>query len=141
MTPRIAAIGLVVTDMGASIAFYRRLGLDFPEDAAGEAHAEAPLPGKLRLMLDTVELVQSLDPSWSPSGDGSGPGLAFECTSPYEVDEVYASMVASGYTGHLEPWDAFWGQRYASLRDPSGNGVDLFAPLPEQAAQPGEAPA
>ena len=43
---------------------------------------------------------------------------------------MFAELVAAGYDGHLEPWDAFWGQRYASVRDPDGNGVDLFAPLP-----------
>jgi uncharacterized glyoxalase superfamily protein PhnB len=27
------------------------------------------------------------------------------------------------------PFDAFWGQRYATVLDPDGNTVDLFAPL------------
>ena len=57
-------------------------------------------------------------------------GLAFLCDSPEEVDATYADLVAAGYEGHREPWDAFWGQRYATLRDPDGNGVDLFADLP-----------
>jgi uncharacterized glyoxalase superfamily protein PhnB len=56
-------------------------------------------------------------------------GLAFECDSPDEVDQVYSELVGAGYHGHKEPWDAFWGQRYAQLHDPDGNGVDLFAPL------------
>ncbi len=34
-----------------------------------------------------------------------------------------------GTEGHKEPWDAFWGQRYAQAKDPDGNVVDLFAPL------------
>jgi uncharacterized glyoxalase superfamily protein PhnB len=55
--------------------------------------------------------------------------LAFLCDSPADVDRLYAELVAAGATGHREPWDAFWGQRYATLRDPDGNGVDLFAPL------------
>ena len=41
-------------------------------------------------------------------------------------------MVAAGFEGHLEPWDAFWGQRYATLRDPDGIGVDLYAALPDE---------
>ena len=28
-----------------------------------------------------------------------------------------------------EPWDAAWGQRYATVQDPDGYGVDLYAPL------------
>ena len=39
-------------------------------------------------------------------------------------------LVASGAEGHLAPWDAFWGHRYAVVRDPDGNDVDLFAALP-----------
>jgi hypothetical protein len=31
--------------------------------------------------------------------------------------------------GWRDPWDSYWGQRYAFLRDPDGNRVDLFAPL------------
>jgi uncharacterized glyoxalase superfamily protein PhnB len=46
------------------------------------------------------------------------------------VDRIYTDLVNAGYEGHLEPWDAFWGQRYATVRDPDGNGVDLFARLP-----------
>jgi hypothetical protein len=29
----------------------------------------------------------------------------------------------------LNPYDAPWGQRYATVLDPDGNIVDLFAPL------------
>ena len=68
-------------------------------------------------------------PGKSSSGSPRA-ALAFECADPAEVDSIYQSMVAAGFEGHLEPWDAFWGQRYATLRDPDGNGVDLFAPLP-----------
>ena len=39
------------------------------------------------------------------------------------------ALVAAGYQGGKEPWDAFWGQRYAQVFDPDGNSVDLFAPL------------
>ncbi|MDQ3164047.1 MAG: VOC family protein, partial [Actinomycetota bacterium] len=45
------------------------------------------------------------------------------------VDEVYARVTAAGFRGEKEPWDAFWGQRYAQLLDPDGVPVDLYAPL------------
>jgi uncharacterized glyoxalase superfamily protein PhnB len=45
------------------------------------------------------------------------------------VDETYARVVAAGFTGEKEPYDAFWGQRYANVADPDGNVVDLFAAL------------
>ena len=131
MTPQFAAVGIVVRDMAQSVAFYRRLGLQFPEDADDPEHGHvgAALPGGLRFMLDTIETVRSFDPEWSPPSGSPRVGLAFECDSPAEVDATYGAMVAAGYEGHKEPWDAFWGQRYAQLKDPDGNGVDLLAPL------------
>lgn len=42
------------------------------------------------------------------------------------IDECDAAMVAVGFDGHKEPWDAFRGRRYATLRNPDGTGVDLF---------------
>ena len=59
-----------------------------------------------------------------------GANLAVACDSPAEVDEVYHQLVATGVEPVREPWDAFWGQRYARVLDPDGNTVDLYAPLP-----------
>lgn len=129
MTPRPDLIGLVVADMAASLAFYRLLGLDLPEAADEQPHVEHQLPGGLRLAWDTVETIRSFDPGWTPPTGGSHRmALAFACDSPAAVDATYAQIVAAGHPGHKAPWDAFWGQRYACLLDPDGNGVDLFAP-------------
>ncbi|MGE7390659.1 VOC family protein [Streptomyces sp. NPDC004126] len=128
MTPRLDMIGLVVSDMAASLAFYRRLGLDVPAGAEEQPHVEAVLPGGLRIGWDTEETVRSFDPSWTPQSGGQRRELAFLCESPAEVDALYAELTGAGYAGHLKPWDAFWGQRYAVVLDPDGCGVSLFAP-------------
>lgn len=120
-------IGLVVADMAASMAFYRLLGLDLPASADTEPHVEITLPSGLRLAWDTVETVRSFDPHWSAPRGGARIALAFQCANPADVDRVYKELTSAGHTGHLEPWDAFWGQRYAVVHDPDGNGVDLFA--------------
>jgi len=130
MTPRFDLIGLVVADMAASLAFYRRLGFDLPDDADGQPHVECILPGGLRLAWDTVETVRSFDADWAAPRGSHRVDLAFACEDGAEVDRVYRDLVAAGYDGHKEPWDAFWGQRYAIVHDPDGNAVDLFAPLP-----------
>jgi catechol 2,3-dioxygenase-like lactoylglutathione lyase family enzyme len=129
MQARLDAIGIVAQDLARSLAFYRELGVDLPAGAEDQPHVEATLPGGLRLMFDAVETVRSFDPQWSPASGGPQVALAFLAESPAEVDRIYARLTSLGYHGHLEPWDAEWGQRYASLRDPDGNGVDLFAPL------------
>ncbi|MFS4091743.1 VOC family protein [Streptomyces sp. AF1A] len=130
MTARFALIGVVVSDMAASLAFYRRLGLVFPEGAESQPHVDAELPGGATFALDTEDTIRSFHPAWRPPADGGRVSLAFRCEAPAEVDALYAGLVDAGYHGELKPWDAFWGQRYATVHDPDGNGVDLFAPLP-----------
>jgi len=130
MPARLEVIEVVVADMARSLAFYRRLGLDVPPDADQQPHVEASLPGGLRLAWDTVETIRSFDPEWTPPGSGGHKiSLAFRLDSAAEVNGTYAELIAAGYEGHKEPWDAFWGQRFAVLHDPDGNTVDLFAPL------------
>lgn len=131
MTVRLDLIGFVVSDMAASLAFYRRLGLDIPAGAESEDHVELTLPGGLRLGWDTIDVVRSFDPEWVAPVGGHRMVPAFLCDSPAELDALYAELVADGAGAHKEPWDAFWGQRYAILQDPDGNSVELFAALPE----------
>lgn len=129
MQANLSAIGIVVEDMERTLAFYRRLGLQVPEDAAGP-HAEVPLPGGLRLLIDTRAEIQRFDPAWSAPQGSPRVSLAFDCATPERVDARFRDLVAGGATPHLEPWDAFWGQHYATLLDPDGNGIDLFCALP-----------
>jgi catechol 2,3-dioxygenase-like lactoylglutathione lyase family enzyme len=123
--PQLNAIGIVVADMARSIRFYRLLGLDVP-DTPDEGHVDTFLPNGVRFMLDSEETIKSFREDWSRE-TGNQLALAFECGSPAEVDETYARATGEGFDGEKEPWDAFWGQRYAQLRDPNGVPVDLYA--------------
>jgi catechol 2,3-dioxygenase-like lactoylglutathione lyase family enzyme len=124
---RLAAIGIVTSDIAESVRFYRLLGLEIP-DPDGGPHHDVELPGGIRLMWDGAELIQQLYPE-REEPRGQRTALAFECASPAEVDATYARVVEAGFTGEKEPYDAFWGQRYANVADPDGNVVDLFAAL------------
>lgn len=121
-------VGIVTRDMGASLAFYRRLGLDAPEGSEDEPHTEATTPGGLRVAWDKASLIRGIYPHYSEPSGGHRISLAFRLPTPAAVDEKYAELAALGHGG-TEPWDAPWGQRYAVVLDPDGNHVDLFAPL------------
>jgi catechol 2,3-dioxygenase-like lactoylglutathione lyase family enzyme len=125
--PQLNAIGIVTSDLARSIRFYRLLGLDVPETPE-EGHVDTFLPNGVRFMLDTEETILSFRPDWTRK-TGNQIALALECGSPAEVDEAYARVTEAGFDGEKEPWDAFWGQRYAQLKDPDGVPVDLYAPL------------
>lgn len=129
MSPKFDLLGIVVQDMAASLKFYRQLGLAIPAEADSEGHVEVTLPGGLRLAWDSAEVIRSFEPHWTPGTGGHRMGLAFLCDNAAEVDATYEQLVEQGYRSHKEPWDAFWGQRYAQVLDPDSNPVDLFAPL------------
>jgi uncharacterized glyoxalase superfamily protein PhnB len=125
---KLAALGVVAQDIPRSVRFYRELGVDVADPGSADDHHEATLPNGLRLMWDTVEMMRKLDPEWQQP-QGHPIVLAFECDSPGDVDATYARITRAGFQGKTEPFDAFWGQRYATLLDPDGNAVDLFAAL------------
>ena len=128
MGMKLDVIGITVADMAEAIRFYRLLGIEVAEPAVGEDHVEAILSSGIRIAWDTLELMKQLDPEWvEPTGHRLG--LAFLCEDPAGVDAAYQGILNAGFAGKKAPWDAFWGQRYAQVKDPDGNVVDLFAPL------------
>ena len=129
MQPRLDLVGLIVEDMARSMAFYRLLGLDLPAEYDSGDHVEIDLDG-MRLAWDTVEVIQSFS-EYTPPSEGHRIVLAFLCDTPGDVDETHRRIVAAGYRSHVEPFDAFWGQRYATVLDPDDNPIDLFAALEE----------
>lgn len=131
MKLRLAVIEFVVADMAASLTFYRLLGLDLPDpaEAGSEGHVQADLGG-IQIAFDSEEVIKSFHPEFTrPAKGASQTAVALLAASPAEVDAAYKAVVEAGYEGELEPWDAVWGQRYAVVRDPDGNQVDLYAPL------------
>jgi catechol 2,3-dioxygenase-like lactoylglutathione lyase family enzyme len=57
-------IGIIVSNMPASLRFYRLLGLDIPQEAEQEDHVEVTTPNGYRVSWDTEELTRSIHPHW-----------------------------------------------------------------------------
>ena len=120
------AFGITTANMASSLQFYGLLGVETSD--ASEEHVEARAPSSVRLMWGTEELIRQIEPDL-PSPVRERVVLAFHCAEPAEVDATYERIVNAGFEGKRAPWDAFWGQRFAYLRDPDGNTVALFSPL------------
>ena len=117
-------IGIVSRDVRASVDFYRCLGLEFPDPE--EPYVETVVRGGIRVSINEAEMIKQVYGDVEVGGHSMS--LAFLCDSPGHVDQMFADLTAKGYKAKLPPFDAFWGQRYATVLDPDGNAVDLFAP-------------
>lgn len=120
-------IEIVAKDMERSLEFYRLLGLTVP--AVEGPHVEVDLPGGNRLAFDTEDTIAGMHPGWTPPESTGRVALAFGVQDREEVNDLYRRLTEAGHPGALQPFDAPWGQRYATVTDPDGTSVDLFAPL------------
>lgn len=112
-------IGLVVRDMAASLAFYRRLGLEISVDADTRAFVEHRMASGVTLFWDTV-WTDRHDPAHRPVEGGYGTLLEFFLADTDAVDAKYAELTAAGYRGRMAPKQTE-GPYAAMVDDPDGN--------------------
>jgi catechol 2,3-dioxygenase-like lactoylglutathione lyase family enzyme len=135
--PILDQINLVCGDVDASIAFYRRLGVDIPDDAiwrtpTGGHHVgvSSPASHAIDLDLDSTAFAECWNTGWKGRADLRGRVVVgFSVPARSDVDAVYRDMTGAGYRGLQEPYDALWGARYAVLEDPDGIAVGLMSPM------------
>jgi catechol 2,3-dioxygenase-like lactoylglutathione lyase family enzyme len=133
--PHFDQVNLIVGDMDATLAFYRKLGLavedggnDWPP-GSGAKHVNVAFPNGVRLEFDNIPMAKLWHAGWREHGHGSKAVIGISLPSREAVDERYAELTAAGYTGSQPPYDAFWGARYAIIQDPDGNDVGLMSPI------------
>jgi catechol 2,3-dioxygenase-like lactoylglutathione lyase family enzyme len=136
--PTLSQLNIVSANVDASIAFYRKLGVDIPDPriwrtATGAHHVgaiEADSPDAATLDLDSVAFAQIWNKGWAGRKDLAGRVVVgFSISSREEVDRLYGVMTAGGHRGLQAPFDAFWGARYAIVEDPDGIAVGLMSPI------------
>jgi uncharacterized glyoxalase superfamily protein PhnB len=121
-------VHLDVQDMAAAVEFYRRIGLSIPDSGSDMEHVEIDVGSGTHISLSTPEVMRAYDPGWRPANRPPGNALQFRLGSREAVDTLYSELTAAGYTGHLAPIDAFWGNRYTEVEDPDGNIVGFHSP-------------
>jgi catechol 2,3-dioxygenase-like lactoylglutathione lyase family enzyme len=136
--PTLDQINLICGDVDASVAFYRRLGVEILDAAVwrtptGAHHVSAG--GRLadRVIdfdLDSIAFAQRWNGGWKGRSDLKGRVVVgFGVPTRAAVDEVFRDMISAGYRGLREPHDAFWGARYAIIEDPDGIAVGVMSPI------------
>lgn len=120
-------MGVAATDLRRSVAFYELLGFRFPPFDDQDEHVEAEAGSGARLMIDGAAMMAGL--LGEPPRPGNLAVFATRLATPAEVDAVTGRVAAAGHAVVTQPWDAPWGQRYATVADPDGHRVDLYAAL------------
>ena len=137
--PVLDQINLVVKDMEATVAFYRRLGLEVPDTLPEWQlhHRTATMPNGVELEFDSEAFAPHWNAGWRADAGGGSAVISFRVPSREAVDELYADLTGAGYRGQQPPYDTFWGARYAIVEDPDGNPVGLMSPSdPERRSMP-----
>lgn len=117
---------LVVDDAAAALEFYKKA-------LGAEEVMRLPAEDGKRLMHSEIKVgdarifVRDAFPEHCPSGGKDGSPKAFGGTAVTlhlqveNCDAAVKQAAAAGATVVLEPWDAFWGDRYAQVADPFGH--------------------
>lgn len=126
--PKLDAVAVTSGNLPATAKFYELLGFQFPKFETDAKHIEPVREtNEARLMIDDKGLMESIL-GHRPSAPNHST-FALKCASPAELDAAVKRIEAAGHKIIKQPWDAFWGQRYAIVADPDGYMVDLFAAL------------
>jgi len=143
--PKLDQLNIVSKDPAASVAFYRRLGVNIPDQRVwrtdtGIHHVGAKGSEDVDLDIDSIAFAQIWNSGWKGRSDLAGRVVVgFGLPSREAVDALYGDLTANGYKGLQPPYDAFWGARYAMVEDPDGIAVGLMSPItPEDRSPPPE---
>jgi PhnB protein len=132
---------LIVNDAADALEFYKKaLGatetMRLPaKDGERLMHAEMQVNGARIFMCDFFPercATQGQSKIAPPPALGGTPVMMH--LSVANCDDAVKRAVAAGATVMMEPWDAFWGARYAQVRDPFGHTWSFAHPLSGQEA-------
>ena len=128
----ITQINIIARDIEKSAAFYRELGVELPTPASppqGPRHLAGPTGDGARLEIDDEQLACFYNAALRASGSAARLIVGVSLGGRDEVDALFATLVAAGHPALQQPYDAFWGARYAIVADPDGHAVGLMSPI------------
>jgi predicted lactoylglutathione lyase len=125
MTIQLSMVGLMVRDMAAALAFYRRLGLVIAPEEDDKRFVMHRMESGVTLFWDTF-FADKYDPARQWPTGGYQAMLEFFLADNAAVDAKYAELVEHGYHGRSAPTQTV-GPYAAMVDDPDGNVILLTA--------------
>jgi len=129
----LAQVNLIVTDLTRAKEFWDVLGWT---STPRHPHAAViTFPNGMTLVLHEPEFARLWDPAFVGPACGS---TVIDLSVPTRdaVDRTHARVVAAGFRSSVEPWDTFFGARYAIVGDHDGHRIGLKSPQDPHQAYP-----
>ncbi len=130
-------INLLVSDMAATVEFYRLLELDFADafewPAGSGAHHIDDITGDgVYMAFDDAPMARIWAKGFDPGRRGGNVVVGLMVAARDDVDRLVERVRNAGHPVACEPYDAFFGARYAIVIDPDGNQVGLKSPIDDE---------
>ena len=92
---------------------------EMPDGSGRLLHAEMKLGDGLVLLADDFPEMTPDNSEFAPAAVGTTTVTMHKYVE--DCDAMFAQAMAAGATAVMEPWDAFWGDRYCQVADPFGH--------------------
>ena len=119
-------VGVIVEDMPRAAQFYRRLGVDVPQEH-GERGARRDRDERAEVLPQHQASERQVGPRQNRGVGGYRTVLEFYLETPAVLDAKYEELTGHGYVGHCAPYNVTPKLRFAMVDDPDGNTILLSA--------------
>jgi catechol 2,3-dioxygenase-like lactoylglutathione lyase family enzyme len=116
-------VGVAVTNLARSLAFYEKLGFTKSYDYEAEVQGCAIAASGAVLFLFQTKQANPQLVKRDPSLARNPPGLDHISFVVEDVDAIYNDLKAKGIEFNGAPADQDWGARLVGLKDPDGNNL------------------
>ena len=126
MVTGIDNVGIAVTDLTRSIAFYEKLGFTKGQDYEADVRGCSMTCCSAVLFLFQTKQARPQAVKREPTLAQNPPGLDHISFRVEDLDKLYAELKAKGVTLLGEPADQDWGARLVGFKDPDGTNLYLL---------------
>lgn len=119
-------VGVAVTDLNRSIAFYEKLGFTRGQDYEADVRGCSMTCSSAVLFLFQTQQAKPQAVKREPTLAQNPPGLDHISFLVEDVNKLYTELKAKGVVFLGEPADQDWGARLVGLKDPDGTNLYLL---------------
>ncbi|MCU0653017.1 MAG: VOC family protein [Candidatus Pacebacteria bacterium] len=124
MLKNINILGFYVSDIGATVDFYSKIGF---QKTRQDGNFTEMMLGPMKLRFNAKETAREQDASFHKDAFGEPKGLGLYINIEVEgIDDHYQSLIGKGLKPSTTPRNWPWGHREFVIRDPDGYKIVFY---------------